>query len=200
MSGGGPTIRVTRAEPSTPSTSGIKTSTWFITVSTNQRPKNNADSQRMADALGSTVEEMLNNPQPYIKFREKGHAWNTHVLSVDSTFTVELGPEAKVGYNKTSRKPGKNEDGSSRKKTLRGTGGRIHAHIILKIQHKSKIYLDAYRSNTPFRVDLARGLRERGVEVEKVYVDIKLVSSPDNLLRYLSKDSPLVEEIEKLSI
>jgi hypothetical protein len=171
----------------------IKASSWLITVSTNKRPSSNAESERLADALAGASEDVLNDPEPYLKFIAPG-SYDTHVVSVDSTYSVELGPEGKYGHRK-NRRDITMEGGTTRPASSRGVGGRIHSHILLEIKHRTKLRLD-YTRNGALRQGFVMGLRERGVDVDHIYLDVKVVSSKYNLLRYLGKDSVLAQRVE----
>lgn len=131
---------------------------------------------------------MMDNPKPYLIIK-KGGVYERDVVSVDSTFSVELGPEARTGYTKNR---GLTDKGVT--KGSRGLGGRIHAHIILEVIHKTRIHLD-YRREGAFRQDILSGLRERGIHVDNIYMSVKLADSKQNLLRYISKDTELLNQL-----
>jgi hypothetical protein len=88
---------------------------FLFTVSTNQRY---ADSDPHLESdeefFEDVIADICNNLPKYVIIKEEGKPWNTQTIKdVDVTYTVE-----------------------------RGKTGQLHAHILFKIKHTTKVHLD----------------------------------------------------------
>lgn len=167
----------------------INESKFFITVNTNKRPRGDEEIRRMLMAMENTMEYVTNRPQSYIKFvmaigrehpydivPDRSKNFNQNIVSVDSEYGVELG--------------GENEGTISR--GGRGRGGRIHSHSLLKIVHRdAKIQLHYGKLKAFF----IRVMNRNGLNVRNIHLDVKQVHSDSAIRRYLSKASPVAEQI-----
>lgn len=97
-----------------PSQKNNKTA-FLFTVSTNQRYRD-LDPHLEADEefFEDVISEICNNVSEYVTIKEEGKNWNTdNIKEVDVIYTVE-----------------------------RGKTGQLHAHILFKFKHNTKIHLD----------------------------------------------------------
>lgn len=132
-----------------------KYSCFLVTINTNQRYK--ADDQYMesdSEFFENIVRtEILEKLPDYVNVMQEGHSWsNDHIDGVDVDYILERGEK----YN------------------------ALHAHILIKIKHRSKVQLN-YKT-----------MKQRVVErlgLKNVYFDCKLVrpTSDDWLKDYIYK-------------
>ena len=177
----GPTVSTTRLEAGEPEEGivqqpVVKESNFLILINSNMRPKDNAESAAMTDALASVMQQMLDNPQPMIRMIEGDYEAN--VRDIKSNYSIELGPEGRVGFDRLSnRREGK----------TRGGGGRIHSHALMEITHTARVNLNlAY-----IRQHVPAALRQHGFNVRSIYLNVKGFGSKQNIIQYIGKDSAL---------
>lgn len=135
----------------------IKHSQWLWTFNPNI-PKfqdGDADLEEQEAILSDACEDLLHDIGSYVKFtHEKGdHKWSSDIITnAECDHTVERG----------------------------GKRGQLHAHMLIKISHRSKISLDYAAMKARLCEDLG---------IENAYTNAKLVraTGSDFLLAYLNK-------------
>lgn len=140
-------------------TETYKHSGFFITVSTNYRPKADEDAAEVAELLRKAMGEMLSNQglAEVIEFLEAGSFTKQYIKTVEGEFIVERGRNAR--------------------------GGRIHSHASLHITHRSKI-----RMNIPAMKEFLMERLSSISAIKSVYINVKAIGS-DKLIRdYLRKE------------
>lgn len=156
------TVRNVTAEKHKDEASNVKYSGFLITLSTNYKPKTTEESQAMGARLNSSIAAVFATHAmiaTFIKFLTAGHSYARNIKSVDMVYAIELGKGAK--------------------------GGRIHAHIILKIKHNSMIRVDI----PAFKEAMLAVLNENGAtpQLTSLYVNVRIIRSDQNLEEYLLK-------------
>jgi hypothetical protein len=146
---------------------GERYSNFFLTISTNYRPKDPSDFQRVANALSNCLEEMLDqdNLGYFVKFLfpYSHHEWNEeNIIEVTSHTNIE------EGHHKN--------------------GKRVGSHSLIQITHRSKIHLDTHEIKK--YVDFC--LRP---DVKGSYVHVAMAGDGfKNLLNYIRKDEEVTQE------
>jgi hypothetical protein len=152
-----------------------KKSTWFLTINTNRFPENNL-AQYFHDALLAMVSER--GLEEIVKWEgipsavgEYHHAQNTHMVRSDARVVTEVNNHPK--------------------------GGRVHGHVLLAIEHFSKIRLDRDSIND-FVVNFVNNAGYSNTRIAgtggfggltRLYIHWKIVgvSNFDNIDEYMMK-------------
>ena len=143
-----------------------KYSSWFMTISTNVKPIDEADSMELGQKLDNALAIMFSKTslEPWrriITFRnKKSNDGFDKFDSVDVRWVVERG----------------------RKKR----GGRIHAHVILRIKHRTSIHLN-YKEVRAFMIELLNDDR-----ITNIYFNAKPAGTNQSLEDYLAKEGIVV--------
>jgi hypothetical protein len=134
-------------------TSNVRYSNYLITISTNYRPKSEGDYYDMAARL----EELLHvafNYQSMDRYvfdfigDHKDDEWKTpYIVQAEANWGVELGRNSK--------------------------GGRIHAHIIVEVAHKSKIWVNIQKLKDFFDEQLKPRVKGCRVHVKMIPADMQ---------------------------
>lgn len=152
----------------------IKYSAWFITVNSNQKPKDIADARRMSMILKEAFIRMVSDDgNRIIKVLVPGHRPEPpFVRNIDLKIAGEVGHDPR--------------------------GGRVHIHAFLEIQHQSKLRLNYKAINEILREKLCNG--PEGC-FPNIYVNIKLTRSTKTIEAYLRKDpiTPVDELVDKMT-
>ena len=142
--------RQTRKERAKPAVS----SNFFLTLNSNQRYEpEDPHREEDAEAVEDVVKEIVQNLPRYVKIIEKNHKWSTDVIEdVDVEYAVEYGEKSKA----------------------------LHAHILVRIKHRSRVQLDF----EAIKRDFAHGLG-----LKNVYFDSRLLRAPSDhfLQEYIRK-------------
>jgi hypothetical protein len=93
----------------------LKYSHWFITLSTNQRYKeDDPNKESDSEIFEEVIQDILQNVPKYVKMPE-GETWSKEKIEeVDCDFTIEWG----------------------------STTNALHCHALVKIKHRSRLQLD----------------------------------------------------------
>lgn len=130
-----------------------KVSNWLLTINSQQRyDEDDPEKDEDAEVFEDSVNEILKDLPHYVNVTEEGHSWSKdHIEDVSADYVVEWGPKTRC----------------------------LHAHVLVKIKHRTKIRLD---------YEAIRKKIERDLGVT-IYFNSKLVrpSSDDFLLEYISK-------------
>ena len=130
-------------------------SNFLITINTNKRPKTQNELVKYVNDLRSYVKNgLLSNYglTRLLKFKE-GNLGD--IKNIDAKFAIEMGRHTK--------------------------GGRVHAHIFLKIDHNAMLDFP----NKQFIIDEL----SRRMGIMSPHIDFKIVGSQKNIEDYLSKYS-----------
>lgn len=94
----------------------VKRTAYFYTISTNQRYKEDDPHFHDDEAIfEDVILDILKNADQYIEITEEGKKWNRDTIKdVDAEYTIEKG----------------------------GKYGQLHAHILFKIKHTTRVKLD----------------------------------------------------------
>ena len=126
-------------------------SNFLLTINTNQQYKTNDQHLKNdIEFFENTIKNILNNIDQYINIGDK---WDDDFIKdVDVDYIIERGTKK----------------------------GQIHAHILIKIKHLSKIQLDYKKIKTKIQKDLG---------LPSIYLNNRLIknSGSDNIVDYLNK-------------
>lgn len=141
----------------------LRFSNFHITINTNVRPTEHEESVEHSERLEDAVRGLLSHAglQRIITFHVPGDVYGSKTIrKVTAKFAVELGTQPK--------------------------GRRVHAHVVLMLQHLSFI-----RLNLP---EIAALVRE-ATGVPRPYVHVEVIRGGCNAIAYLHKqrDAPLKE-------
>lgn len=143
--------------------SDIKHSGFLVTINTNYRPSLPTEARDMAEKLHRFMGYLTSdNILPYIfKFlppHENDKFNSNTILNVNAEYRVERG-------------------GSSK-------GGRIHAHLFIKVEHRTKLQIDPNALRSIF---MDYDEFKNDPRVSNPHIDIKAVSVDANIDNYLRK-------------
>lgn len=100
-------------------------SEYFILVDTKFRPKTEQERKAVEDYIDQVMREFVTDIHEMIIFNKKGHEWSPDFIdNVEIKYVIEMGP----GKLK--------KDG-----TMGKSGGTLHFHINVYIEHRSNITL-----------------------------------------------------------
>lgn len=139
-----------------------RNSGYLITVSTNIRPKNDAEAEEVSECLRETLEELLEAEglREVIDFRKRGHRFTSDFVDdVNSEFVIEIG-----------RMP---------------RGRRVHAHVLLLIKHRSNLRLNYNKLRAFINDTLGDG---RCPQFVRAYVQVKFLKGVFDIKKYLRKE------------
>jgi hypothetical protein len=132
-----------------------KTSNFFLTINTNQQyQQDDPNLQNDIAVFEECIKNILSNINNYVNISE-GIWDDEHVNDVDIDYVIELGPVKK----------------------------HIHAHIMIKIKHRTKLMLDLQKIKSKILSDLG---------LKNIYMNNKLMKkdSSTNVLDYIHKYTP----------
>lgn len=139
---------------------GIKKSSFLVTINPNIRPTSLDHATKISDCLGKAVQKLLTHEslKQIITFLTPGHYYSTkYILDIKADFVIELGQKAK--------------------------GRRVHAHVYLKIKHLSKIRLAPRTIKSIVKTAMEPDC------IANPYINIKAIAHDQNLLEYLRKQA-----------
>jgi len=170
----------------------LKFSGFHITISTNKKPKDDEESQNIGRRLNQAIaltftHDTLSKIIFYLKpsynqdgevdkgipeARIKGNIidYKAHIKKLKVQYAIELGGGAK--------------------------GGRVHAHIILRVTHNSKIRIDIPELKQ--RMLQALNLNDESPAITSIYINIGIIRSDKNLEEYLKKKQVNVKHQAKV--
>jgi hypothetical protein len=140
----------------------IKFSGFFITLNTNRKWANEADETK---CFKEAVNAAFNDPSSFIRFKDPAHKWSAkYIIDAQTEISFERGDPSK---------PTKNQ---------------VHAHVILKIQHRTNVQIDAHA----LKVAIADKCPALG---GSFYVNNRYFNSPEvNLRNYIQKQTELTNK------
>jgi hypothetical protein len=153
----------------------VKFSGFHITISTNKRPQTEDDADALRMQLNVCIANTFTHPnlKEFIAFlseeQQKGHTYVMNIKDVDVQYAIELGSDA-------------------------ARGGRIHAHVVLKISHTSRIKIDI----PVFKAKVTEYLNMPGARftVPNPYIHIVVMRNSKNLEEYLLKEPVSVQAMK----
>jgi len=135
-----------------------RNSFYFITISTNKKPKTPEEDQAIRDGLESAIDEQFNDPAvaEIIHFNKPGHFY-------DDRFIQEIETAARY------------ETGT------KGRGGRVHAHLTFKVWHTSNITV----SRATILPHLLPKVQARLPEfnITNLYINVRLMRNEEEAVR-----------------
>jgi hypothetical protein len=142
-----------------------RNSNYFITLSTNYRPTDDADEFTVREKLRGAIDHIFGSEEGLAKiihFNYPSHNLSDrYVQDVDYKFAIEKGAHRQ--------------------------GGRVHAHVVLKIKHQSNISLSGTVVKREFEDFFSDDPRIKGF-----YVNIKLIADAEIAFqKYLEKQQRL---------
>lgn len=154
-------IQNVTAEKHKDDSENTKHSGFHITVSTNRKPASNEESHALGARLNKAIALSFEHTglEQFIEFLIPDDTYKRNILKVSVKYAIELGKGVR--------------------------GGRIHAHIMLKVIHNSRI-----RINIPaFKKVMLQNLNLEGdlPTITSIYVNIKIIRGDENLEEYLLK-------------
>jgi len=148
----------------------VEHSLFFITISTNLRPTTNEESHAIKDRLDIGIRNML-SPENFagcIVFLTPGESVEDKLIkNVRAEFSIELGRKIK--------------------------GGRIHAHILIDIDHYAHV-VDKRGGIRLSREKINAAVREGG-GFRSLYCNIKAAYGTKYLLDYIKKDQDAITSL-----
>lgn len=139
-----------------------KFSGFFITLNSNRKWANDSEETK---CFKQAVNSVMNDPSAFVKFKDANHKWSArYIIDADTEISFERGDPTV---------PTKNQ---------------IHAHVILKIKHRSNLQIDAHA--------LKVAITERCPALNgSFYINNRYFNSPEvNLRNYIEKQSALTKE------
>jgi hypothetical protein len=132
---------------------------FLLTINTNYKPKDEVDAEQCGEKLREVLGSMLDetNLKEIISWQVEGEGWEK-VDDVTGEFIVERGRHAK--------------------------GGRIHSHVILHFDHRTKIRLDIPK----IKEHITKGFEGSEWTISNPYVNIRIIGSDRNIQDYLRKE------------
>jgi hypothetical protein len=165
-----PKVRGRRITPSTVQTPIRRESAFLLTINTNYKPTSDKTVAELGNYLSDGVDQMFKgyddnlkeNVAKIIKFvgaRSNDKYEDDVIKDVEYEFSVEQGGKAK--------------------------GGRVHAHVLVKIYHTSVIQIDT----EGVRVFITNYLWDNAKKfpIENVHVNVRFIAGIDEVTHYISK-------------
>lgn len=163
----------------------LKYSGFHITISTNKRPTSTEMAQDLGGKLNKAIALTFTHQglSQFIMFLHKpapggpllsnpNHNYKSNIKDIDVQYAIELGQTAR--------------------------GGRIHAHVVLKVTHNSYI-----RINIPVLKKLLieqLNASGEGLGIQNLYINVGTIRGDKNLEEYLLKKQVEVKDIGKEKI
>lgn len=139
-----------------------KFSGFFITLNSNRKWANDSEETK---CFKEAVNTAFNDPSKFVKFKDASHKWSAkYIIDANTEISFERGDPTK---------PTKNQ---------------IHAHVILKIKHRSNLQIDAHA--------LKIAITERCPALNgSFYINNRYFNSPEvNLRNYIQKQTELTNQ------